>query len=331
MNDIALPSPEPLDTSTMAGKTFGFVAMGTNDIFPGIADGATEALESVGAELKYVESESSPDSAAQALRTMVNQGVSAILMGAYESDLVKSAAIEAEQAGIPLISTLTGSTEPVLANGQVGTVNSSAKDTGKAQADYALAKTNCELNGIMVFTSVGVTTALHNDGFKEEVAELCPDCKVESIDVDNSNPSSVVGQISTAIQRDPSINALMASWDGWVPFEVQAAKAVGYDLVKENPSDQELMILGAVGSDSTVEFAMQNGVAMSTLPPPSELVGWYSADALMRAVSGATPPITYAFSEKIVDDSNWGSAPLDPSVYPTLPDYQEVFKTAWGQ
>lgn len=331
MSGVTLPEPEPLDVSEIAGQTFGFVAMGTNDIMPGIADGAAEALESVGAELKYVESESSPDAAAQALRTMVNQGVSAILLGAYESDLVKSAAVEAEEAGIPLISTLTGSTEPKLENGQVGTVNSSAKDTGRAQADYALAKTNCDLNAIMVFTSVGITTALHNDGFVEEVAELCPDCKVESIDVDNANPSSVVGQISTAIQRDSDINVLAASWDGWVPFEVQAAKAVNYDLALEQPSDNELMIVGAVGSDSTVEFAMQNDVAMSTLPPPSQLVGWYCADAMMRAVSGATPPITYAFNEKIVDSSNWGSAPVSPDVYPTLPDYQEVFKKAWGQ
>jgi ribose transport system substrate-binding protein len=190
---------------------------------------------------------------------------------------------------------------------------------GKIQADYALAKSNCNLDGAVFFCGACKSTVDDANGAAAEIKKLCPsDCSLEKVDTDVATfATTLAGQVQTTLQRSPKINYLISCCDFFVPYVLQARKAVGSNAP----------IISALGDG--LEAAIQgNGEVADLEWPPGEVLGFYFADTLMRAVTGH--PVNEEIPFRLVDSSNWGSS-ADVSVqFPDQAKWEDAFKKAWG-
>ena len=205
--------PPAFDASEVKGKTFAYVGIITNSIIQEKFDAFAEGLESVGAKAIYFDGKGRPDVITQAIESAIAQNVSAIIGdGIDAAALAGSAVAHANAANIPVINMNAGDPGSSLPDGIAANVAPGAFKTGVLQADYLLAKTDCKMNALSVFTSAAKLLADQNTAFKEEVERLCPkDCKVTEIDFDAATyPTSMTPQMQSALQRDPSINAIRA-------------------------------------------------------------------------------------------------------------------------
>jgi hypothetical protein len=128
----------------------------------------------------------------------------------------------------------------------------------------------------------------------------------------------LAGTVGTTLQRSPNTNFIISTADVFNTYIQQGLKAVG----------KQVPLIGAVGNNLPRALAAGGGETADVLDPPAALLGWYSADAIMRAV--ADQATSYALPARLVDASNCPqSCPLN-SQFPDLAGYQATFKQAWG-
>ena len=311
--------PPAFDASEVEGKTFAYVGIITNSIIQDKFDAFAEGLESVGAKAIYFDGKGRPDVITQAIESAIAQNVSAIIGdGIDAAALAGSAVAHANAANIPVITMGGGDPGSSLPDGIAANLAPGAFKTGALQADYLLAKTDCKMNALSVFTSAAKLLVDQNTGFKEEVERLCPeDCEVTEIDFDAATyPTSMTPQMQSALQRDPSINAI-ALGDVTAPYIATAVQSVNSDAI----------MIGAQG-DALVDALKGAGVAADVVWPPTEVLGYYGADAVMRAAAGE--PLNIENPLRLVDASNWGTDPSIAAQFPGSEDLLVEFKEVWG-
>ena len=311
--------PPAFDASEVKGKTFAYVGIITNSIIQEKFDAFAEGLKSVGAKAIYFDGKGRPDVITQAIESAIAQNVSAIIGdGIDAAALAGSAVAHANAANIPVINMNAGDPGSSLPEGIAANVAPGAFKTGVLQADYLLAKTDCQTNALSVFTSAAKLLADQNTAFKKEVERLCPtDCKVTEVDFDAATyPTSMTPQMQSALQRDPSVNAI-ALGDVTAPYIATAVQSV----------NSEAIMIGAQG-DALVDALKGAGVAADVVWPPTEVLGYYGADAVMRAA--LDQPLTVETPLRLVDSSNWGTDPSIAAQFPGSENLPDEFKKVWG-
>ena len=86
-------------------------------------------------------------------------------------------------------------------------------------------------------------------------------------------------------------------------------------------------MIGAQG-DALVDALKGAGVAADVVWPPTEVLGYYGADAVMRAALGQ--PLTVETPLRLVDASNWGTDPSIAAQFPGSENLPDEFKKVWG-
>ena len=70
------------------------------------------------------------------------------------------------------------------------------------------------------------------------------------------------------------------------------------------------------------------GVAADVVWPPTKVLGYYGADAVMRASLGQ--PLTVEAPLRLVDASNWGTDSSIAAQFPGSDNLPDAFKKVWG-
>lgn len=313
--------PPAFDTTSMAGKKFAYVSIITNSIIQEKYDAFAAALDSVGAEAIYFDGKGRPDVITAAIQSAIAQKVSGIVAdGIDAAALAGSAVDDANAAGIPVINTNAGDPSTPLPKGIAANIGPGIFKTGTLHADYALANTDCKLTALDVYTTAAKLTVDSAEGFDKEVKRLCPDdCKVIKLEFNAATyPTTIEPQIRTALQRDPDIDAIvLSSSDVTAPYVTAGVQAVNSDA----------MVLGAQG-DGLVDAIKGTPLKADVVWPPSQTLGYYAADGIMRAA--LDQPLTVEVPVRLVDSTNWGE---DPSISAQFPGSDQVpgdFKAVWG-
>jgi ABC-type sugar transport system substrate-binding protein len=202
--------------------------------------------------------------------------------------------------------------------GVVAHVSVNGVEQGVLQADYALAKTNCDLHGAVFLTTVGQLTVDSADGTENEIKKLCPGCSLERVDVNPATyATSMQGQVQTTVQRAPKINYLFTTSDIWSPYLIQGTRTLGRDLP----------FVGGGGSTLAAAIA-GSGQTADVRWMPFSLAGYYLADSIMRAVAGH--PESRELPMRLMDATNWGASADDSAQFPDLIETKAAIKHAWG-
>lgn len=288
--------PPAIDGASLGGKKFAYVGIITNSVVQEKFDAFKEAVESVGAEAILFDGKGRPDVITQAFGSSIAQKVSGIVTDGYDAAaLVPTAVADANSADIPVVNANASDPSSPLPEGIAASVAPSVKLMGAIQADYALAETNCKLNAITISTSGSQLVVDSAESFVKEVKSQCPDCKAEIEEANTATYATTLApQLQSVLQRDPKINYIAsAAGDNFVPQAIQAMNGLG----------REIPTVSGEGS-GLADAVKGNAVAASALWPPGEIMGYFSADAVLRAALGK--PVNVELPIRLVDESNWG-------------------------
>jgi ribose transport system substrate-binding protein len=304
----------------MSGKTFAMITLNAkSNLAQAEMAGMKKALALVGANLITFDGKGTPEVIAQAVQSAISQHVAGIVAGGLDPDSVKSSIADAKAAKIPVIAATSHEPDaPLSPDGVVANVAVNGIQEGKIQADYALAKSNCKLHGAVFFCGACLTTVDTATGVAAEIKKLCPtDCSLEKVDFNVATyATTLAGQVQTTLQRSPDINYLISTGDLFVPYILQAQKAIG--------SNAPIVSALGDGLDAAIHG---NGQVADLQWPSGEVVGFYFADAVMRAATGH--PVNEEIPFRLLDSSNWGTSGDDSVQYPDQAKWEDAFKTAW--
>lgn len=315
-------SSTPVNTSAVRGKTLWIIPQDqSNPSLQQESAGFSEAADALGAKAQVFDGKSTPSQYVQGIDEAVSQKAAAIVIIAIDPSLVSASLAKAAAAHIPVIDAFGGDPSAPYPTGLVGHSTPSDVDLGKSQADYVLAKTNCNTHTLVsVVQAVPAQTALAK-GVTDEFARLCPStCRADVQSISGANfTTQLAGQTSNYLQRHPETNYVVLGTDSMTTLvtlaEMQIHKTV--PIIGENGTALEAE---KKGGPQTADVVF----------PPTHAMGWNYMDTAVRAIAGQKD-ISVPIAFRTVDSSNWANAGSDlTGLWPNLNGYQDKFKSLWG-
>ncbi len=207
---------------------------------------------------------------------------------------------------------------------------------GVLMADYAAtksAKKNILFVGLPVFPVLSGV----QKGFTEEIAKVCADCKVDTMEVAITDlGTNLPGQIVSKLQANKDLDFVVYAFGGMlfgVPDAIEAAGLL--------PQAQAISQAGGPMNFAFIEGGKHQ---VAEVGLASELLGWRAIDVAARVFSGSGPGRSTPPAEAVIDghpDILVNGLPLqilekgslaDPSkLWPGVDGYQDQFAKLWGK
>lgn len=321
--DVDFPAPtEEVDPGE---HHIAIIASGLASPGPTIlSQNAEDAVEAIGwtadppADGKFT-----PTTQAQLIQQAVLDEVDGIILVSITPAAVDAAVTAASDAGIPMVCALCG---PDLPEGMVG-VGNDALAAGDAQAAYAAA-----------IAEPGDTVVVYQNGeFKqstqqmaqaaEKVAELCPDCTVETPDLTLAESVQPNAPIFTSLLNDypeGEVSSVLMPFDTPASVLANAAQALGR-------TDFNVVGLGALSPFVDMVGAGQPAVAKADVLISTPLYGWASVDQLARLLAGVDTWEADAMPVGLVDQSTYGDYEAGSLFIMPDSDWKTAYTDLWGK
>jgi ribose transport system substrate-binding protein len=297
--------------------------------------GVEAAVKALGWTFKSTSHQDTPETVAAAFDAAIAAKPDVVMSSGNPREWFADQLATLQEMNIPVISwSLPEGYEP--GNGIAANVLS-ADDYyfyGVLMADYAVANSpnkNIRFVGLPVFPVL----SLVQQGFNDEIAAICPDCKVETQEIAISDIGvNLPGQIVSALQADPTLDFIVYAFGGMMYGVPDALDAAG--LI-----DQAKAVSQA-GGPMNFDFIAKGRHQLGEVALASELLGWRVTDMAVSLLSGGTISKAPA-SESIAGRADIGlnGLPLqilqadtiaDPTaLWPGVVGFQDKFLARWGK
>ena len=301
-----------------------------------IAVGIEAAAEAAGWEYETASHQDTPDTVASAFDAAIAAQPDVVLTSGNPREWFASQLATLEEQGIPVVAwSLPESYEP----GDGISVNLLTGDDyyfyGVLMADYA-AVTSETGNILFVGLPTFPVLSIVQEGFETEIAEACPDCSVEVMEVAVTDiGTNLPGTIVSALQSNPDLDMIVYAFGGMMFGVPEAIDAAGL-------SDQAVAISQA-GGPMNFTFIKEGNHQVAEIALASELFGWRAIDAAARILGGEGPGTAETPELAVIEghpDILLGGSPLqileadsidDPTVlWPGVEGFQDQFLTLWA-
>lgn len=300
-----------------------------------IQSGVEAAAKALGWTFKSTSHQDTPETVAAAFDAAIAAKPDVVMSSGNPREWFADQLTTLQSMNIPLISwSLPEGYEP--GNGIAANVLS-ADDYyfyGVLMADYSVANSknkNIRFIGLPVFPVL----SLVQQGFNDEIAKICPDCKVETQEIAISDIGvNLPGQIVSALQADPSLDFIAYAFGGMMYGVPDALDAAG--LI-----DQAKAVSQA-GGPMNFDFIKSGRHQLGEVALASELLGWRVVDMAVSLLSGGTISKAPA-SETIAGHTDIGlnGLPLQilqadtitdaTKLWPGVVGFQDKFLARWGK
>lgn len=322
----------PAYSATAArGKTVWWVPTDTSNPFIAVVgQNLKDALASQGVKLTVCDGKNNPVDANNCIGQAISQQTSGIQVDGFLPEVYSQQLARAASAKIPVFSGAAQDASEPLAEGLTGQSSQAFKLAGKLLADWVIKHSGG--SGTSLFISVPDVAGAGQelDGYRKEMAQECPGCKVIDKGVTLANwATDIAPTTSAALVGNPSLSFVVPAFDPMVQFTdpaiKQAGKASSVTVATVNGSVQPMQDLKG-GSVVGVEI----GVDLNAL-------GYIEADLIMRALTGQPQPSTFPVAPvRVFDSTNIGELTLseqsqaDGSWYTNTPGAtKEFFTKLW--
>ncbi len=193
-------------------------------------------------------------------------------------------------------------------------------------ADALIANTKGNAHVLVVrHTDSPATEAFMDQGGLAQIKQDCRGCKVTTIDTNAAQLSQLTSQVSAAVEKDPSINAILVAFD----FDVSSVEASLRDL------DKKIPIYGTTGLLPGLEGIKAGSGEVADAGTNPAYAGWAIVDQLLRMMRHQKPNTLVPMPVRLFTKSNIGSFALtqqafaDGAWYGTK-NFQKVFEKLWA-
>lgn len=310
----------PLNVSELAGKSIWYITNSHNQFSTEMATGVKEAAEAAGMSMTVFDGQNSTNRYSEGINQAVAQGADGIILMAIQPSVVAEDVLDAQEAGVQVLSVLNGNPSDSVEPGTFGNLTADYTADGELMAKWVLADSGCTADAVVIQSSPVNVWNLASEGFVAAMNEYCPDdCSVDVIDLDPANIANDLGnQLQTKLQTNPDISYVVPVWDSAIPLVAPVVASAGRDLtVFAHDGITESLQLIASGQDQQGTLAMA----------PPGWIGWAAFDEVGRAIVGEPSP-EYVIPTRLVTTENVGSGSLE-DVSPEYAGFQQAFTSAW--
>lgn len=311
---------EPLGVPVPRSKTIAYIQCGA----PACATNGgflREALETLGWKMRAINAGTTPEQIKAAYAQALAERPDAVVGTGFARALFEPELRALVAAGIPVVQAYV--TDDPSEGVDVLAGKPMIDIAARQVADYVLANSP-ERGGklAVVYTSAFPSLKLSAESFEQRVAEHCPDCEVETLDV----PGSSIGtdlptRVSSFLSSHPDVKWAYVGYADMVIGLPAALRGAGIEDVKLVTNNVNTTISGYLESGQMVRA----GVGVQT---PE--VYWRIADLLVRKLAGRGVAAD-------VDDSTlpyWivtgDNVPSTTESFPGVVDYRAQYEALWG-
>lgn len=306
--------PSAINVKPLAGKTVWMIPDSlSNPLDVQVVDGFKAAAAAAGLKVKVYDGGGTVSGYNEAMAQALGAHPAGIIIHAIDPSHVTGELAKAKADGIPVVA----GAEPASPDVQ-GYTNTDYQAAGTWEGDYALAKTNCNLDTAIITANIFSNIATEANAAQTEIHRLCPSCKVQVVNIDLTTMATALGtQTRSLMTADPHLNFFIAGFDAAAQFMVPAI----------NQAHSKVTLVSNTGNPVNLNFVKEDDVQtgdFSFYPNPAE--GWFDLDQLMRVMlHEPAAPAWEQLIPQLIDQSNYASASNSPG----WADYQSKFRAIW--
>ncbi len=312
----------------MANKTIFSIPVNSSDQFvQTLENGMAAAAKKVGYKFVDYTNSGSPAQWVAGMDEAISEHVSLIdLLSGINPSTVAPEIQQAKAAGIKVVSSDTygiGQKSDALLS---GTVNAPYGETAKLQADWITVHSKGKAQVLIITSSDVAASSFGYSAEKAEFSQVCPECKIYTIDVPVADWSSETQtQVQAQLQAHPGLDYISPMYDSQsqfiIPAITTAAKVGKVHIVSY---DGTPFVLGDMETEHGNIVQMDVGEDL-------EWVSLAIVDAEMRIVGGLKPVTNEGIPLYLWDAANVskaGTPPQNSKGYGTaaVPGYYKL----WG-
>jgi ribose transport system substrate-binding protein len=310
------------DGKAAQGKLIYVIEAVGSPLNTAITNEEVSAAAKVGAKVVVFPTTGSVTQYQRGVEAAIAAGADVIDLDAFDPAPIAPQLAEARAKGIKI--TLNYQIDPTqkFPAGFSGGSYGAASTLGEIEADYAIAATHGKLNALVLISRDIPSTATITASMDKTFQANCPNCKITYLNEPVSAWPSFNSATAAALQRDPSINYVVAAFDSFASFALGgittagAGNRVGLDTFGGSKD-----VLSLIKPNSTVQMDLGNSAAA---------VGLAAIDNDLRVATGQEP-FSAAVNFRVWDTSNVSEAGNPPDITKGYgSDLEAPYFKAWG-
>lgn len=314
-----------IDDPIPTGLKVAFVAGSTPQI-PIYLKGLTDASDVLGWEVSSMTfDQANPATITSTIDSAIDQKPDVIVVVALENATFASSLEKARAAGIPIVTAVTAD-DGAEGLYPIMRTKAQAAYTTKAMTSIILedAKRQDQTAHVLQLTVPAVNSvfAPKNDGVEANLAEQCPDCTRELLDI--AFPDVFNGkftqQVVSYIQKNPEVNYVLAD---------SGQLGNGLDAALKQAGLNDVKVYGFDASNVQLK-ELEAGRPGAWTVAPYQVNGWMMADLIARIkTDGDTTVWDDEHLAYVVTAENVDGVDVEDPEFPE--DFQEQFKALWNK
>lgn len=297
--------------------------------------GIAEAVEAIGGSLQVFTHQDTADTVQAAFQAAVQAEPDLVLTSGNPRAWFETSLAELNAKNVPVVA--WSLPEPYQADGIAANLvtGDDYYFNGVLMADYVTAQTEGQADVLYLNIPQFPVLALEAEGFKAEMAAVCPDCNVTALDftVEQLIAGEHIAAAISEFQKNPNINFLVTGFGDMLLGMPDALGSIGVSV----PA------ISQAGTPANYQLIADGALQVADVALPTGLLGWRAIDAGLRAIAGqgvgefAPRPLTDIEGHPDIAISG---VPLkiltaadiaDPTVaWPGIDGHQDLFKALWN-
>jgi ribose transport system substrate-binding protein len=268
----AWPAVAPVDKPTdLHGKTVMVIPLGdTIPVMHGMALGAKQALEHLGATVTLCDGKINPTQIASCLQQAASQHVFGVISEFVSYPMDANAFDAAAKAGLKVL--IAGDTPEQGKTYPAGigffSFAQSLQTLSEHEADAAIAEKGKDANVIWLGQTDSADTIAQAAAGEKRFKQLCPSCGFQLAHYSTANQDKIPSTVSSLLVRNPKTNVVVLPVDTLAPQAIQGIQSAGFTqkvTIISTGSDLSGLQRIASGSGQSHDFAapvLYNGYSM---------------------------------------------------------------------
>jgi ribose transport system substrate-binding protein len=269
----------PLPSAPPKGKSIIFLSQSDVPNVVAIGTGGIAAAKSIGWSASAITYDPSSPASLQAAfsSALIKHPTAVVVTGSDPATFGSSTLAAYKAANIPIIVTDEASVPAGLLGNPGGPEYFTA--VGKALADWFVADSGGTGSVLLAHVPAFPTLNVYNKAFTDQVNSLCPDCKVQTVDISVSQlgQGQTASVVVAALRKSPSTKYVIFDDGSFASGINSALSAAGLSDIK----------IGGVDGDADNLAAIRSGTQQAWITSSSYNSGYASVDIALRYVEKA--------------------------------------------
>ncbi|MGE0221486.1 sugar ABC transporter substrate-binding protein [Mycolicibacterium sp.] len=285
-----------------------------------LADGAKEAVESMGWTADVVDGRLDPTVWNRAVKQAVDSGVDGVIDVSGDPNLMGEAMAAVHAKDVPFVMMMQ-TPKPGDLPGVDSWVRPDAVKGGNDVGTWIAGDSGGQGSVLVIDAPEYADIMMRNDSLVDTLGEQCPGCTVHRVSISAQTMGTTLAPtVTSQLQQNPDVTYVWSPDDAYSNFVAQGIQQAG--------KTTGIKLVSGAGEPEAFD-RIKNGSQAADLATPNNYAGWLAADTLARVISGQPVQELWDVPQRFFTSANVGDGDFT-SGWDVEFDYKTVFKELWG-